>query len=169
MTAAGNRRQDRIWELTIESDWLTTLCMGFVLAICASLLARDIHETVRGQFAGPGTLHKTFNGILLRIGEVIAAVYCFMAGLGRVGDSKTIGKAVRFAFVLMGIYFTTGAALGIFHATVPARHAAAVARAIVEQVALVIFCVAIAEWFRSVFHWRKNSELNGDRPDSPLA
>ena len=169
MIAEANRRQRRIGELTIDSDWLTTLCMAFVLAICASLLARDIHETVRGHFAGPGTLHKTFNGILFRIGEAIVAIYCFMAAVGRADDSKIPGKSVRFAFVLMGIYFTTGVAFSIFHATVPARHAAATARIIVEQVALIIFCLAIAAWFRSVFRWSTNSEPNGDSPEEPIA
>jgi hypothetical protein len=169
MTVAAKGEPRRIWAVTIDSDWITTLSMAFLLAISASLLARELHDTLRGYIAEPGTLRITFNGILFRIGEVIAAIYCFMAGLGRVGGSKKFGNAERFAFALMAIYFTMGAALSVFRISLPAQHAAAVTRTVLVQVALIIFCVAIAGWFRSVFHWRANSERNGDTPEEPLS
>jgi hypothetical protein len=160
MTAAAKGPR-RIWAVTIDTDWVTALLMAALLIICGRLLARDIHGLFQGQVAHWVPLHRTFIDIFTGIFEVVAAVYCFLAALRHPANSVKFGRAVRFAFVLVGIRLTALAIFGFFHTSLGVRHTTAIVGTIIMQVSLIIFCVAIADWFRSVVHWTIGSAPSG--------
>jgi hypothetical protein len=66
---------------------------------------------------------------------------------------------------LMGTDFVRSAVLSVFHVPLVARHIGAVAGSSARQIALAIFLVAIAQWFKSVVHWAPPSESQGGDPD----
>ena len=161
MTAGQKRDTRRIWAVTIDSDWITAFLMAALLIICGLLLARDIHELFRGRVAHWVPLRRTFFDVFTGVFEVVAAVYCFLAGLRHPANSIKFGKAVRFAFVLVGIRLAGAAIFGFLHTFPNVRHITAIISAIAMQIALVIFCVAVANWFRSIVHWNLDSTPPG--------
>jgi hypothetical protein len=161
VNAEARTRSKRLWEVTVESDWITTVSMAALFLICVLLLASEIHAVVRDHIIPVALARGTFSDIFTKAFEVIAAIYCFIAGLRHPTNSIRFGKSVKFAFVLVGIHFGSTALLGLFHTSLVVRHAAAVIGTIMMQIALAIFCVAIASWFRSIVHWHVDSEHRG--------
>ncbi len=161
MTSGQKQDTRRIWAVTIDSDWITAFLMAALLAICGMLLARDVHDMFRGRTAHWVPLRRTLFDIYTGVFEIVAALYCFLAGLRHPANSAKFGKAVRFAFVLLGVKLTGAAIFGFFHTSLDVRHTTAIIGTIIMQVALVVFCVAIADWFRSVVHWNVGSAPPG--------
>ncbi len=146
-------------QITVESDWVTTLEIGALFVVCGLLLAREIHNVLYGQIVGERPIHRDFFSILTKVFTLIVAVYCFILAF------RFPKTSVRIAFFLMGADLVRSAVLSVFHVPSVARHAAAIAGSATRQVALAIFLVAIAQWFRSVVHWAAPSESQGGDPD----
>ncbi|SPF33687.1 membrane hypothetical protein [Candidatus Sulfotelmatobacter kueseliae] len=152
-------RSPRIGQITVESDWITTLEVGALFVVCGLLLAGEIHNVLYGQIAGEHPVHRDFLSILIKVFTPIAAAYCFMLAF------RFPKTSVRTAFLLVGADLVRSAVLSVFHVPSVARHAAVIAGSAARQIALAIFLVAIAQWFKSVVHWAPPSEPQGGDPD----
>lgn len=142
--------------LTVDSDWRTTVFMAALFLICSFLLAWEIYDAMRGHITAESPLHRNYFSVFDKSYEVIAAIICFVFASG------APKRSVKIASVLMGVNFAGGALLSCFHLSQPVKHMSALGGTILRQVALVIFCVAIAEWFRSVLR-------TGEAPEPPDA
>lgn len=137
---AGRRSRN----IVVDSDWITTFGAIALLIVCVLLFARDARNLIWGHLRGPAPLHKSFWSIWNLAFETIAAIYLFMFAF------KLTQKAARIACGLMGVRLGGFVLLSCFDISHSARRVAAVSGSIVSQVALVIFCVAIAQWLKSV-------------------
>ena len=155
MKAEPETRSQRVWEVTIESDWLTTLGAALLLILCGLLLSREIAHVMWGHFVGPMHLQRSFWSIFSKAFELIVAIYCFMFAF------KFPRKSLKVASVLMGTNFAGYFVLSCFHISSSVRHIAAVSGSVMRQIALAIFCVAIAQWLKSVVRWDSPSETCG--------
>jgi hypothetical protein len=155
MKAEPKNRSPRIWEITVESDWLTTLGAAVFFIVSGLLLVREIDHFIWGRFSAPVGFHRSFWSIWNKVFEAIAAVSCFMFA------STFRRKSVKTASLLMGVNFAGFVLLSCFPISPGVRHIAAVSGSAVRQVALAIFCVALAQWLRSVVRWGRPSELPG--------
>jgi uncharacterized membrane protein len=149
-------RQARTWDITVESDWFTALGAVALFIVAALLLVREIDHFIRGRFSRPVRLHMGFWSIWNKVFQAIAAIYCFIA-------FKFRNKYVRIASVLMGMNLTGFVLLSCFQIPTRALHIASVSGSAVRQIALAIFCVALAQWLRSVVRWGRRSELPGGK------
>jgi hypothetical protein len=136
----------RRWEITIDSDWITTIMMAVLFIICGLLLAQEIRHVAQGHFRGPERLRITFWSIWNKVFEAIAAIYFFMFAF------KVPKKSVKTASILMGTDLAVYALLSCFHISLALSHIVAISGSAVRQIALIIYCVEIARWLMSVFH-----------------
>lgn len=125
------------WEITINSNWATTLLMAFLFAFCAFLLAWAIRDLLFDT-VDHGTPRS-----LDAIGYAIVALYGFLFTF------SFPAKGVKVAFFLTGINYAR-LAIGYFYPPLIHQHSIAIIGSIVKQVALAIFLFAIAQWFRLV-------------------
>src|SRR5579864_1898226 len=143
-------------EIKVKSDWITRLSLLGLLVVCALLLFRDIEQLMLGQAHGPAPLHKSFWGIWNLSFEAIAAIYCFLFAW------RWRALSVRLALCLMGTNFTGVVLLRLFHVSPNAEHVVAVSASVLRQISLVLICIAIAQWFRSVVvHRAAANEVTG--------
>jgi hypothetical protein len=136
-------------EITINSDWITTIVMALLLVVCSLLLIWDIRGLVSGSIVEQAPFARD---LFTNIFTIIAAVYCFLAVRG------FHAMFVRIGFALMGIQLASGVVLGYFRTSTDLQHNAAVAGSLVRQVAFTIFVVAIVQWFKSVVHRNRISD-----------
>ena len=151
MTPESTARSKRVWEITIDSDWTMTVGLAVLFIVCASLLAREIRHFLLGIGDPPH-----LNGALFtRIFTALAVVYCFRFAF------RWPTKFVRVAWMIVGAVLTVDLVSGYAHPSSAIRHLVAVGASAVSQVALVIFLVAIVQWFKSVIRWGSPSEPGG--------
>jgi hypothetical protein len=155
VNAETETRSSRIWEITVESDWFTTLGAAVLFIVSGLLLVWEIDHFILGHLSGPVRLHRSFWSIWNKVFEAIAAICCFIFAF------TLPKKSVKIASLLMGINLAGFVLLSCFHISPGVRHIAAVSGSAMRQVALAIFCVALAQWLRSVVRWGRQSELGG--------
>ena len=155
MKSEPDMRQARTWDFTVESDWFTALGAVALFIVCGALLVREIDHSIWGHFSRPVRLHLGFWSICNEVFEAVAAVYCFIFAF------KFPNKYVKTASVLMGMNLTGFVLLSGFQIPTRALYIASVSGSAVRQIALGIFCVALAQWLRSVVRWGRRSELPG--------
>jgi len=148
-------RSAHIWEITVESDWFTTVGAAVLLIVSGLLLVREIDHFIWGHLSGPVHIPRSLWSIWNKVFEAIAAVCCLMFAF------KFPNNSVRIASLLMGIDLASFVLLSCFHMSPGVLHTAAVSGSAMRQVALAIFCVALAQWLRTVVRWGRQSELPG--------
>jgi hypothetical protein len=152
MSVEPETRHVQVVGITIESDLAMTLWMAVLFVICGLLLAQEIHHVVQGHFHGPERLQIGFWTIWNRVFEVIAAIYFFMFAF------RFPKKSVKIASVLLGTDLAVYALLSCFPISLTVGHIVAISGSVVRQIALIIYCMAIAQWFKSVV--RRNPQPN---------
>lgn len=141
----------RMREITVDSDLYTTLLLGVLFILCALFLLQDIHQFFWGRAIGPKQVQYNFWSIWNRVFEAIAACYCFIFAF------KYPKKSVRIACLLLGSRLAGFLLLSLVRVPTTVFHVATVSGAVISQVALLILCVAIAQWFKSVIRWSSES------------
>ncbi len=155
MKSEPNTRSERTWEITVESNWLTTLGAVVLFMVCGLLLVREIDHFIWGHVSGPVRLHRGFWSVWNKVFEAIAAIYGFIFAF------NFPNKYVKTACVLMGIDLSASVLLSCFHIPPSALHIAAMSGSALRQVALAIFCVALAQWLKSVVRRGAQPEIPG--------
>ena len=158
MKAEPRTQSPRIPGITVESDWFTTLGAAVLFVLSGLLLVREINHFIWGHFSAPVPLHRSFWSfwnIWNEVLEAIAAIYCFMFAF------TFPKKPVKIGCVLMGINLAGYILLSCFDISPSVRHIAAMSGSATRQLSLAIFCVALAQWLRSVVRWDGASELRG--------
>ena len=154
MKAETKTRSPHTWTITVESDWATTVGAAVLLIVCGLLLAREIDHFIWGHLRRPVPIYGGFWSIWNKVFEAIAAIYGFIFAFTFPNNS------VKVVCLLLGIDLFSSVLLSCFHAPPAALHIAAVGGSVVRQIALAIFCVALAQWLRSVIR-RDQSEPSG--------
>jgi hypothetical protein len=142
-------------EITVASDWITTVGMIVLLVFCVWLLVRDIEKFFWGHLAGPAHIQRSFWSIWNKVFETIAAIYFFLFAFG------FTQRAAKIACVLMGTWMAAFVLLSFFNLSLSVRHVVAVTGSIIHQIALAIFCVAIIQWLKRVVRWSSPPEPQG--------
>jgi len=158
MNEEPSTNTERGGEITIDSDRTTTFGAALLFIACGLLLAREIRGSFQGRFIAPEHLPKSFFSIFINVSRVATAVCLFTFAF------RFPRRSVRLACVLMGTGMACNIALSWLHVSLSTRHTLAVAGSGVLQIALVIFLVTIAEWFRSKVRWISPSQTRaGER------
>jgi hypothetical protein len=144
----GSRASWRCWQITVSSDWVTTIGMIVLLVVCGWLLAQDIENFFWGHLVGPVHVQRNYWSIwnkvvVLGVGAIYAFTFAFVFAQ----------KHVKVACVLIALNMATYALLSCFNISPSVRHVVAVSGSIIHQIALVIFCIAIVQWFKHVVRW----------------
>jgi hypothetical protein len=145
----------RSWEITIDNDWITAGVMAVLFVSCGLLLAQEIHYVAQGNFPGPERLRIDYWSIFHKFFEVIVAIYFFMFAF------MSPKRSVKIASALMGTNFAVFVLLSCFPISPTVGRVVAMSGSVVRQIALIIFCMAIAQWFKSVVHWSSPPEPRG--------
>jgi len=155
MNAESETRTARVRDISVESDWVTTLGAVLLFIIWGVLLVREIRHFIWGHVSVPPHLHKGFLSIWNWAFEGIAAVYCFVFAF------RFPRKPAKVACALAGIYLAGSFLLSCFRLSLGVQHIAGASRSILYQIALAISCVAVADWLTSVVHRGPPSEPQG--------
>jgi hypothetical protein len=142
----------RVWEITIDSNWIITIGMALLFAITAFLLGWSMRDLVFGK-VDYGVLHGVRRGWLDTLTNPIGAIYSFLFAY------SFPGKHLKAAFLLLGAKYTALIALTYLPVAAGVQHFVAVAGSIATQISYTIILLAIAQWFRSVVRSNKSSEL----------
>jgi len=141
----------RFGEIIVDSDRATTVLLAVLFIVLSLVLMLDIRQTVWGT---PN--HIAINGTLNRVGAALSLVYCLVLvfrwsnRLIRVGSTLlAIDLVIRFAFTYLQL-------------TSAVRPTLVFIRSATLQISLIIFLVAIANWFRTVVRWSPPSPSQGD-------
>jgi hypothetical protein len=145
---AGSKR---VWEITIDSNWIITIGMALLFAITAFLLGWSIRDLLFGKVEY-GILHGVRRGWLDTLTNPIGAIYFFLFAY------SFPAKHLKVAFLLLGANYTVLVALTYLPVAAGVQHFVAVAGSIATQIAYTIILLAIAQWFRSVVRWNTSSE-----------
>jgi hypothetical protein len=124
-------------EITINSNWIMTVCMAMLLLICVGLLIWDIRNLLFDR------VDKSFSLISLIIGVAYSFAFAYLFP----------AKSLKLAFLLLGTEKVVRGALYYLHASMTVQHLAATGASIARQIAFTIIIVAIVLWFRSVVRW----------------
>jgi uncharacterized membrane protein len=146
----------RLWEITIDSDWIMTIGMAMVLVFCSWQLIREARHLVFGNLGEKVMLTQVID----KIKTVLYVVYFFLFAF------SFRAKPVKLAFLLLGTDMAIRVALHYLHSSATVQHSAAVAGSITRQVAFTIIFIAIIQWFRSVVRWVSPSPSNPGVHDS---
>jgi hypothetical protein len=152
MSAKSDTRPIQILGMTIESNLEITLWMAALFFICGLLLAQEIHQAVLGHFFGPTRLRMNYWSIFPKVFEAIVAIYFFMFAF------RIPKRSVKIASILMGTNFAVYALLSCFPISSTVGHIVAISGSVLRQIALVIYCMAIVQWLKSVI--RRNPQPN---------
>lgn len=155
MKAEPKTRSRQTQEITVESDRFTTVGAVAFLIVCGLLLVREIDHFIWGHFSGPVHIQTSFWSIWGKVSEAMAAICCFVVAF------EFPNNSVKIASLLVGVDVSGSVLLSCLHTSPDVLHTAAVSGSAVRQVALAIFCVALARWLRSVVHRGRPSELPG--------
>jgi hypothetical protein len=155
LKAEPRTQSPRIWGITVESDWFTTLGAAVLFILSGLLLVREIDHFIWDHLSGPVPLHRSFWSIWNKVFEAIAAIQCFIFAF------RVPKRPVKIAAALMGINLTAFVLLSWFDLSPSVRHIVAMSGSAVRQLSFAIFCVALAQWVRSVVRWGRPSDLPG--------
>jgi hypothetical protein len=136
----------RSWEITVDSNWITTIGMVLLFAFVAFLLGWSIRDFLYDK-VDYRVLQGARNGWLDSLPYVIGAAYSFAFAY------MLPGKHVKAAFLLLGTEYTVRFAIEYLHVAAGMHHSAAVAGSVARQVAFTVILVAIIQWFKSVVRW----------------
>jgi len=131
-------------EVTVNSDWLTTVWAVLGLIGCFLLLVSSIGHLMWGHLVLPRPARRDLFGILNEVYKVFACILAFVLAF------EFREKSLKFGCVLGGLSLVISSLLGLLHMSSRAFHTLAIARSAMWQVALILFLVAIAQWLRSV-------------------
>jgi len=143
MTAEPKTSTLRSSEIIVDSDWLSTAGAVLGLVMCSLLLVRETRHFVWGHFVQP-PVRRDFFGILNNVYKVIACIFGFALAF------EFRKKLLKVACVLTSLCIAVSGLLSFLHVSPSTFHMVAMARSAMWQVALVLFLVVIAQWFRSV-------------------
>jgi hypothetical protein len=139
-------RHTRLGEITVDSDFATTTMLAVLFLVLILMLARDIRHilwTTHNDIAIAGTLNRISVGLAL-----VCCVYCLLFesrlwpnGLVKIGCTLL---AAHWSFQLVVTYFRISPT---------PRSTLTFAGLVTLQASLMIFLVAIADWFRRVVRW----------------
>ncbi len=139
----------------MHSDWFTTVGAAALFILFGLLLVREIDHFIWGRLSGPVHIHTSFWSIWNKVCEAMAAICCFIFAF------ELPNKPLKIATLLVGIDLSSFVLLSCLHTSPGVLHIAAVSGSVVRQVALAIFCVTLAQWFRSVIRRGRRSEVPG--------
>jgi hypothetical protein len=129
-------------EITIDSNWIETIVMAVALVFCGWQLIREGRHLVFDRITGTVLLTQFIDKV--RTGLLV--VCCFL------GIFLPWPRSVKLGGLLLGTDIVVRVALHYFDASTTVQHSAAVAGSIARQVALVLFILAIVQWFKSKVH-----------------
>jgi hypothetical protein len=132
----------RFGEITVDSDFTTTVLLAILFIILSLRLLRDIRYFL---WSAPSQI--AISGTLNRLGAALAVVYCLFIVFSWPNGVVKIGCA------LLAAHLSPALALTYLRISPTSLPALAFADAIVMQISLVTFLVAIARWFRMVIYW----------------
>jgi len=138
----------RVWEITIDSNWIMTVGMALLLVFCAWQVVREARHLVLGNL----TEQVVFTNVIDKIGMVILAVYCFLFAF------SFEAFHVRLALILLGTAAAFRFSLSYLHVSPVTVHVANIGDSMADQIALAIIAFAIVQWFKSVIHWTPPSK-----------
>lgn len=133
----------RVWEITIDSNWIMTVGMAVLLVFCAWQVIREARYLALGNLSE----QVLFTQIIDKIGIVILAVYCFLFAF------SFQALHVRVALILLGTAAVVRFSLSYLHVSAATLHLATIGGSIADQIALIIILFAIVQWFKSVVRW----------------
>ena len=131
----------------IDSDWITTVGMVLLFAFVAFLMIRSIGDLL---------FDKLSHSVHFHFYHLITAAYSFLFAY------SFPSKALKIAFLLLGIDVTVRVALGYLSAAAGAQHSAAIAGSSARQIAYTIILFEITRWFKSVI--RRPAPPNSEVP-----
>ena len=143
MISESDTRRVPVLGMTIDSDREMTVWMAVLFVLCGLLLAQEIHRVFQGHFFGPSHVRMNYWSISGKAVQAIAAIYFLMFAF------RISRKSVKSASALMGVDFSVMVLLSLFSVPAPVGHAIAIIGSAMRQIALLIFCMAIAQWFKS--------------------
>ena len=155
MSVEPESRPVPVLGIRINSTREVAIWMAVLFVICVLLLAKEIYRVVHGHFFGPTHLTMNYWSIFYKVVEAITAIYFIMFAF------SFPKKSVKIAFALMGADFSVFVSLSFFSVSAAVGQIVAIIGSAVRQIALIIFCMAIAQWFRSVFLRGSPSALRG--------
>jgi len=148
-------RPHRHRDVTVNSDWITTLGAILPLIFGDLQLMRGIYFSVWGHFSEPIPIHRDFLGIFTATFTVIACAYLFMFAF-------TLRKiSLKVACALMGLDLVIDVLLKLSWVPQALRRDAVVITTLMFQAALLIFLGALAKWLVSVVRLRTFGEHRG--------
>jgi hypothetical protein len=141
--------------IAIDSDWITAFGMVALLIVCVLWFVADVRRFMWNQPAGPAHVLRNFWSIWNSIFEAIAGVFlCMFTFL-------LPQKTAKIACALMGAKLASFVLLGCFNISSNVRHIAAVSGSDLNQMALLLFSVAIFQWLRGVIRWDQTPDPRG--------
>ena len=133
----------RVWEITIDSNWIMTVGIALLFVSCIWQLIRDVRYLALGNLSE----QVLSTHVIDKIGIVILAVYCFLFAF------SFQALRVRLALILLGAEAVVRLSLSYLHVSPATLHVADIGASLADQVALAIIAFAIVQWFKSVIHW----------------
>jgi hypothetical protein len=130
-------------EITIDSDWITTILMALIFAFIAFLLGWSIRDLWSDTFDHI-VLQRVRGGWLDKLTYFIGPAYCFLFAY------SIPAKRLKIAFLLLGANYIARIAVTYLHVGADVQRAAVIAGAIASQIAYAIILLAIARWFGTV-------------------
>jgi hypothetical protein len=140
---------------SVESDRMMTVGAALLLVVCSLLLIKEIRHFIWGHLSMPASSHRGFWSAWDKVFEVIAALYCLIFAF------EFPKKSAKLAGALMGIYLAGSLLLSWVQLSLSEQHFATVSRSVLLQIALIMSCVAIVDWFRSVVRRSSPSDAEG--------
>jgi hypothetical protein len=135
----------RSWEITIDSNWIMTVLMGFAFVTCGTILGWNIRNLLLDRMDDPVSLYS-----------VIGSIGYFSVAYG------LSAKSLKVAFLLLGTNMLVRSALYYLHASTNVQHSAWTVCSIARQIAYIVILLVIAQWFRSVVRWNQSPEQGSD-------
>lgn len=132
-------------EITIDSNWITTIAMALGLVFIGWALISEIRNLVFDHVEKPVSLIT-----------LVLVPYLFLLAFSVRMKSWTI------ALGLVGTGVAARVSSNYLHASPGVQHVAATGASIVNQIALTMILVVIVQWFRSVVRWNQSSEPGPD-------
>jgi hypothetical protein len=145
-------RPTRFGEITVDSDFTTTVLLVVLFIILSLMLMHDIRHFL---WSAPNQI--AISGTLNHLGAALSLVYCLFFVF------RWPNRLVKIGSALFAAHSSLALALTYLRISPTARPTLTFADSMVVQISLVTFLVAIAHWFRTVVRWAPPSP--GERED----
>ncbi|MGC2247794.1 MAG: hypothetical protein WA609_14410 [Terriglobales bacterium] len=143
-------RQIKRQDITIDSNWITTIGMALLFAVLSFLLGWSVRDLLFDR-VGLGVLVGLRHG-LDTLTYVLGSVYSFVFAY------SFPTKTLKLAFSLLGIKYTLLLILPYLHISAGALHSGEIALAIASQISYSIILFVIAQWFKNVVRRARPSD-----------